>query len=956
MNRNRRSTDSPTGSISVLVVGDPHWRQRLVSGLSDPDETLVTTAVRGHDGYEWLTSQPGEVDCIVCSLDLPDMTGVEFLEVVRAVYPDLPVILVASDGDEAIASRAVAADVTDYIISDGRPTLDDDLFRRIRQAAVQYQVDTTRRRQAHQFEALFNDPETFTWVVAPNGRLLRTNRTALDFLDTTPNSFTGMSFADSPWWADSDTTAEEIRDALRTAKQSDVTRFETELRNSDGRVELDLSFRPVTNRDGAVVSIVVEGTDVTQRAHLERELRESEELHRVTLNNMTDTVLVTNDDGEFTYICPNVHFIFGYSVEELREFGTIDALLGDDLFEREVLEGEGVLTNVECTATDKAGREHTLLVNVRRVSIQGGTTLYSCRDITKRKERERALTALHRTTRDLLYAETEQEIAELVIDDATDIFDREECAIYRFDDVKNELWPAAATDTMSAVHGELPTVGLNEQSSAGRSFIEQTSLPFDDGIVPGDPFASVVNGRDGLFVPLRDHGILIVGDERATLDEVTAEIIDLLAATVEAALDRIEREDELRERDRELQRRNRQLSRLNQTNEIIRDIDQALVQAASREEIEHAVCERLTTDDRFEFAWVGAPDPGTETLRPRAWFGDDGGYLDTVEITSDEPAERAFSTESTAAVPNVADDLQGEPWRREALSSGFQCVIAVPLVHDGVVYGVLAVYAGQPNAFDQRGQTVLSELGETIASAIRSVERKHALLSDSVTELEYRIRDSNCVLRTLARKAGCSLELKGGVRETETGVRLLVAVDDGSSEDVVSVADETVAVKSASAVSTNHDAALVQLTISAPFIATKVAEHGATLERFGANGEEATATVFVPSPVTTHTVDDIVSREYPDSELVAQREREHPPTTNRQFRNEFLQTVTDRQLEVVQTAYYSGYFDSPRRSDGKAVASMLDISPAAFYEHSRKVQRKLFETVFDRTISVSNTG
>ena len=40
-------------------------------------------------------------------------------------------------------------------------------------------------------------------------------------------------------------------------------------------------------------------------------LRESEELHRITLINMSDAVFITDDGGGFTFVCPNAHVIFG---------------------------------------------------------------------------------------------------------------------------------------------------------------------------------------------------------------------------------------------------------------------------------------------------------------------------------------------------------------------------------------------------------------------------------------------------------------------------------------------------------------------------------------------------------------------------------------------------------------------------------------------------------------------
>jgi len=71
---------------------------------------------------------------------------------------------------------------------------------------------------------------------------------------------------------------------------------------------------------------------------------------------MTDTVLITNEAGEYTYVCPNVHFIFGYTADEIHEQETIDDLLGKNLFDRDELAKKGVLKNIETTAIDKAGR------------------------------------------------------------------------------------------------------------------------------------------------------------------------------------------------------------------------------------------------------------------------------------------------------------------------------------------------------------------------------------------------------------------------------------------------------------------------------------------------------------------------------------------------------------------------------------------------------------------------
>jgi len=115
-------------------------------------------------------------------------------------------------------------------------------------------------------------------------------------------------------------------------------------------------------------------------------LRESEELHRLTLLSMSDAVFVTTDEGAFTFICPNVDVIFGYCEDEVRAMGRISQLFGRDLLAFTDLASTGEVRNIEHEVVAKDGTHRVLLVHIKRVSIKRGTTMYVCRDITERKQ------------------------------------------------------------------------------------------------------------------------------------------------------------------------------------------------------------------------------------------------------------------------------------------------------------------------------------------------------------------------------------------------------------------------------------------------------------------------------------------------------------------------------------------------------------------------------------------
>ncbi|WP_435101642.1 helix-turn-helix domain-containing protein [Halarchaeum sp. P4] len=57
--------------------------------------------------------------------------------------------------------------------------------------------------------------------------------------------------------------------------------------------------------------------------------------------------------------------------------------------------------------------------------------------------------------------------------------------------------------------------------------------------------------------------------------------------------------------------------------------------------------------------------------------------------------------------------------------------------------------------------------------------------------------------------------------------------------------------------------------------------------------------------------------------------------------------LTERQREVLETAYEAGYFERPRRANATELAAELDISQSTFTEHLVAAQQKLLEDVLE---------
>ena len=110
-----RGTGSATSEISVLHVDDEVALADLVATFleRERDSIGVESANGGREAIELFDGRT--YDCIVCDYDMPDMDGLAVLKQVRKLDPSIPFILYTGKGSEEIASRAIAAGVTDYL-------------------------------------------------------------------------------------------------------------------------------------------------------------------------------------------------------------------------------------------------------------------------------------------------------------------------------------------------------------------------------------------------------------------------------------------------------------------------------------------------------------------------------------------------------------------------------------------------------------------------------------------------------------------------------------------------------------------------------------------------------------------------------------------------------------------------------------------------------------------------
>ncbi|SDQ89996.1 MEDS domain-containing protein [Halopelagius longus] len=571
----------------------------------------------------------------------------------------------------------------------------------------------------------------------------------------------------------------------------------------------------------------------------------------------------------------------------------------------------------------------------------------------EQRRREEQLAALNEMSRDLMNVETVSEIAETTVEHAHESLRLPLSAVALYDAENGRLAPEAQT---TRAEDELPTATL----------CNSTSGPVWEAFVAGEMRAIDVGGDDGLpandltqilVVPLDRQGVFLTGTASPEkFDSLERDFVETTAATVESACTRADREQLLHEREETLEDQNETLERLNRINTTIRNIDQALVQASTREEIEEVACEQLADVGPYELAWVGEQNTVSDVIEPRTWAGDENGYLHDERMTVDDtpegrgPAGRAVETREPQVVNDILSDRSFAPWRQSALNRGYHACIALPLTYKDTLYGILAVYAGQPGVFDSLERAVLTELSDTIAYAINAVESKKALVTDEVTELEFTVEDIGCGITEFVEQADCTMSLENLVSQGDGGLRAFFSMHGTTTEEIREFAPKfpTADLTVVSEFSEGDDrVCLVDVTLTEDSLAGTVLQHGGRLRRLDADDGNARVTVALASDAAVREFVEMFRTRYPNATLHAQHTRQQVQRTSAEFQSEVVEELTPRQLEVLQTAYFSGYFEKPRTRTGTEIASSLDISQPTLNTHLRAAQRKLYHQLFE---------
>jgi diguanylate cyclase (GGDEF)-like protein/PAS domain S-box-containing protein len=265
----RRDWESP---VRVLAVEDSPEDAALVRSVltGEPGSRFeLTIRDRLQSGLDWLEQE--DVDIVLLDFSLPDSKGLDTFRRVNAEHPEVPIIVLTSLEDDAVAVQAVAEGAQDYL---AKRYLDARLLNRsIRYALERHRSEEALRESEERYALAIRGANDGLWdwnlesgamYLSPRWKLMLGY--GIYEVGERPDDWFRKVHSDD---------LDELRSALQAHFEGDDEHFEHEHRmlTRGGEIRWMLTRGvAVRNEDGKVIRMAGSLTDVTARKVAEQQL------------------------------------------------------------------------------------------------------------------------------------------------------------------------------------------------------------------------------------------------------------------------------------------------------------------------------------------------------------------------------------------------------------------------------------------------------------------------------------------------------------------------------------------------------------------------------------------------------------------------------------------------------------------------------------------------------------
>jgi PAS domain S-box-containing protein len=262
--------------IDVLLVDDnEEWAELARNRIERATDDIAVTVVESANEAMVTLQDVADIDCLVVDYMMPRVTGLQLLERVREEHPQLPYLLITSEGSEDVAAQAIDAGVTDYIVKDPSRDQTPLFVSRIRSAVEQYRLRQLLEESETRYRTVIEQSRD-ALVILEQGQVVFANRRLAEITGREPESLSGTALVEE---AVHPTDRERVREILDDWYGDRARRalHEARIVQPDGTIrQCECIGKRITYEGDWAVLVSLR--DVTERKRRERELQWEREL------------------------------------------------------------------------------------------------------------------------------------------------------------------------------------------------------------------------------------------------------------------------------------------------------------------------------------------------------------------------------------------------------------------------------------------------------------------------------------------------------------------------------------------------------------------------------------------------------------------------------------------------------------------------------------------------------
>jgi len=168
------------------------------------------------------------------------------------------------------------------------------------------------------------------------------------------------------------------------------------------------------------------------------------------------------------------------------------------------------------------------------------------------------------------------------------------------------------------------------------------------------------------------------------------------------------------------------LQHLNQILRAVRDINHLISHEHDEQDLIEQACQILFHKTSYRYVWIG--QSVGDHLKPLAQAGDGQKLIARIAVSATPeqglklPGTEAANTRSAVVCNDMLLDERFAPWREEVEQVHFSSTVAVPILLEESLFGVLNVYSDQANFFVAEEIDLLLELAGDIAFGLKAID------------------------------------------------------------------------------------------------------------------------------------------------------------------------------------------------------------------------------------------